>query len=450
LKKYLTVGVGLLAVLAQAVVTPRSSAEAQGASRPNILIIVTDDQRPDPHAYGVMPKTWRIFRGGGTFFRRAFTTTPTCCPARASIFSGQYAHNHGVLKNFDGGKLDLSRTLQAELKNAGYQTALSGKYLNEVDGAPPYFDHYAKMSGLAGKVGFPGYYDVPFLFTGETEERVVEQYSTTFVGAKAVEFLDEFEKDDDVPWLLYVAPLAPHRPFQVEPKYASAPIPTWRSNPAVEEKNLWDKPGYVRSWQVKLWRSKGIRARQLRMLMSVDAQVQAIFSKMSSLEENDTLAFFLSDNGYLWGEHGLAHKLVPYSRSIRIPFFARWPGRVEAGIAKDNIVANIDIAPTIYEALGITPSYTVDGRSLLDPSDRRRILIENWLGAPVYAANWRPGSIYTEFSSRGQREFYNFLRDPWELNNRFGNRQIGDEPRNADRLSRILRRDMTCAGGGCP
>lgn len=453
MKRYLLAAIILVAVLSRWLLTPAAVpfADAQQAPLPNILIIVTDDQRADRDAYQVMPETMRIFRTGGTFFKRAFTTTPTCCPARASIFSGKYAHNHGVRTNHDGATLDLSQTLQAVLKAQGYQTALSGKYLNEVDGPPPHFDHYAKMSGLAGKGMFPGYYDVPFLLTGESEEQVIEEYSTTFIGSKALDFLDAFEQADGTPWMLYVAPLAPHRPFEPEKgKYVSAPIPPFRTNKAVLEENLSDKPRYVRRWETPRSWSKSVRAKQLRMLMSVDDQVEAIFSRISELGEEDTLAFFLSDNGYLWGEHRITNKLVPYRQSIRIPFFMRWPGHIAAGVTKTNIVANIDIAPTVYEALGITPSYTVDGRSLLEPPNRIRILIENWQGAPAYAANWRPGSVYTTYSFSREREYYDLVRDPWELNNLFGNSRIGDEPRTTWRLAQVLQRDVTCAGESCP
>jgi hypothetical protein len=94
--------------------------------------------------------------------------------------------------------------------------------------------------------------------------------------------------------------------------------------------------------------------------------------------------------------------------------------------------------------------YVTDGRSLLQATGRKRILIEQWFGVPDWAANWRPGSLYLEFVGRRAREFYDFVHDPAELRNRFGNRKTGDDPSNARTLSRILRGDMTCAGATCP
>jgi arylsulfatase A-like enzyme len=437
MKQYAWVVVAILiAAVVQTAVVPPVDAQT---SRPNILIFVTDDQRAGGASYQVMPDTMRLFRSEGAQFTRGFTTTPTCCPARASIFSGRYAHNTGVEGNADGPRLNLNRTIQAVLKGQGYQTALSGKYLNEVDGAPSYFDHYAKLSGLAGKGTSPGYFDVPFLLTGQSEEQIVSQYSTTFIGEQAVGFLDEFEKTDDQPWFMYVAPLAPHRAYEPEPQYASAPIPAFRPSAAFLETDLSDKPRYIRAMRKSQAEAKSVRAAQLRMLMSVDDQVDAIFQKMAALGEEDTLAFFLSDNGFLWGEHHVVHKLNPYRHSIRIPLFMRWPGHV--GGTRSDIAANIDVAPTIYDALDLNP-YVTDGRSLLSSTGRTRILIEQWFAVPDWAATWRPRSLYVEIET-GEREFYDFKRDPQELRNR------RTSPRPA-LDSRILRRDMACVGAACP
>lgn len=428
----------VLALVALTLLGIVSPARAQ-VSRPNILIIVTDDMRAGGASYAVMPRTMNLFRQGANF-TRGFTTTPTCCPARASLFSGRYAHNTGVQANADGSKLDLNRTIQAVLKSEGYQTALSGKYLNEIDTAPPNFDHYAKLSGVAGKGAAPGYFDVPFLLTGQAEEQVISQYSTTFIGEQAVRFLDEFERADDQPWFMYVAPLAPHRPYEPEPKYASAPVPAFHPSASFLETDTSDKPAYVRKQRKSRTYANATRAAQLRMLMSVDDQVDAVFAKMTALQEENTIAFFLSDNGFLWGEHRIVHKLVPYRHSIRIPLFVRWPGHVAAGPRSD-IGAIIDVASTIYDALGISP-YVTDGRSLLSPTDRTRLLIEQWFGVPDWAASWRPNSLYVEFAN-GFREFYR--NDPDELRNLFasGVPRVGN-------FSRTLRRDMRCVGAACP
>lgn len=119
--------------------------QPDGSGRPNILLIVTDDQRAD--ALGYMPATKRLFRKGGTTYAEAYSTTPLCCPSRASIMTGRYVHNHGVLRNEDAAALDHDTTLQAYLQKAGYQTALSGKFLNSwpLAEAPPFFDRWVDV-----------------------------------------------------------------------------------------------------------------------------------------------------------------------------------------------------------------------------------------------------------------------------------------------------------------
>ena len=125
----------LLVAAVLAVPTPLTRAQEE---RPNILVIITDDQRA---SMSFMPQTVEWLQRGGTRFSRAFATTPLCCPSRASIFTGQYAHNHGVRLNHDAEKLNQEETIQRYLQDAGYRTAIVGKYLNEWDLSrdPPYF-----------------------------------------------------------------------------------------------------------------------------------------------------------------------------------------------------------------------------------------------------------------------------------------------------------------------
>ncbi|MBA3429894.1 MAG: sulfatase-like hydrolase/transferase, partial [Actinobacteria bacterium] len=119
---------------------------AQASARPNILIILTDDQRATGTMW-VMPKTRAIFGSGGTRYNNAVATTPLCCPSRASIFSGRYAHNHGVVSNASAGALNQDLTIQAQLRRAGYRTAVAGKFLNGFPSSPPHFDRWAVHRG---------------------------------------------------------------------------------------------------------------------------------------------------------------------------------------------------------------------------------------------------------------------------------------------------------------
>jgi arylsulfatase A-like enzyme len=129
-----------LATVAQ---IPAASRSAGAISRPNILVIVTDDQRG---GFSVMPQARSWLKRGGTNFTKAFVTTPLCCPSRTSIFTGRYTHNHHVYSNDgEGANLIQQSTLQYYLQQAGYETAMYGKYLNgwDISQPPPYFNHYA-------------------------------------------------------------------------------------------------------------------------------------------------------------------------------------------------------------------------------------------------------------------------------------------------------------------
>jgi arylsulfatase A-like enzyme len=414
--------------------------------RPNILLFITDDQRASG-TLGVMPATRRLFGTGGTRFRWAIATTPQCCPSRASIFSGQYAHNHGVMRNDLGERLMTEHTMQYELGRAGYQTAIVGKYLNGRFPNPPHFDQWAS--------GYGRYVDPHYSVNGQG---VTGRYSTSFLRATTLQFLDDFEEEDTKPWLLIVATWAPHRPARPAPRYRSAVVPPLRQTPAMSESDISDKPAYV---QPQLDRDPidvgTLRADQLRSLMSVDDLIEQTFAELVALdEEQSTLAFFVSDNGQTWGEHHIpASKQAPYDESVLIPFFVRWPGKVDEGAVVNNrIVATIDIAPTVYEAAGIKPSYAVDGRSVFI-STRRVAFIEGWAGSdtfrvPEYRARWTPRSLYVNYKSqRDAREFY-APGDEWQLENVYKDDVKENEPGQQNHWDAWLARAARCSGRSCP
>lgn len=444
----------VVALVAAALVSTSSPtrgprAQAQLAEQPNILIILTDDQRADEESMAVLPKTRRIFKKNGTWFKNAITTTPLCCPARASLFSGKYMHNHNIRSNPDGARYDPTDSFQRELGEAGYLRGYAGKYMPFWTKDPPFWDRWAMQLGLKDD----GYFDTAFNLDGK---KVIANYSTTFVGDKTIDFMKAFEKKDDTPWLLIAAPYAPHKPALPQPKYADAKLPRWNKTPAFYErgKELRDKPKPIRRLRTSPKVVERIRRRQLRSLMSVDDIVQRIFKKMNALNEQNTLAIFLSDNGFLWYEHTLEGKRHPYSPSVRIPFYMRWPGHVAQGAAPDRIVANIDVAPTIYEATGVQPSYVVDGRSLFQTMPQRdRILIEYTmeqvgLHAKSYSGLWSPFSKYTEYET-GFREYYE-TRDRHELENLLHNGKPDDDPAIIPQLSAMLELYKNCAGASCP
>lgn len=425
--------------------------QSSSAPAPNVLLIVTDDQRVG--TLEVMPETKRRFVQQGVRFPNAFATTPLCCPSRASILTGRYAHNHGVRTNGDTSVLDHETTLQRSLQDAGYLTGIVGKFLNGWDpaAAPPFWDRWAVQS----PPGFgSGYYGSTFGVDGEVME--VPGYSTDFVRRQSRSLLTEFdEQNDDAPWFLFVAPYAPHPPSTPEAAYEEAPVSPKTGNPAVEEEDRTDKPRYVQDSTVspELWSHR--RELQLRTLMSVDDLVARLMSTLRTLEERgNTLAFFISDNGFLWGEHGLKAKSTPYEHSIRIPFYVRWPARIEGGRIDTRPVGTVDLAPTILDAAGIAPPTPLDGRSFLDPKARDRMHLEYWkqgkAPAPAWASTWTPEWQYIEYYDDADgvtfREYYNLGSDPWQLDNLLGDSDPSNDPGELEALSAQLAADRECAG----
>jgi arylsulfatase A-like enzyme len=166
----------------------------------------------------------------------------------------------------------------------------------------------------------------------------------------------------------------------------------------------------------------------------------------------------MSDNGFLWGEHGATQKIRPYEASAEIPFLVRWPGRVEAGAEVGRPVANIDVAPTILSAAGSEPEHAYDGRSFLDGS-HDRVLLEQWKrpdrSVPNWAATRAEDFLYVEYYAEDRlipayREYYDLVEDPWELHNLLGDLDPMNDPPDAAELSLQLHRDVVCAGTSGP
>lgn len=436
----------------------RATGSGGGDMRPNVLIILTDDQR----AHGtmmVMPKTRRWFARGGTTLSNAYATTPLCCPSRASIFSGRYAHNHTVQSNQRGAEanFDQSATMQSLLQGAGYRTAIYGKYFNAWDLSenPPGFDRW----GIFSPNGVTGYTGTTWNIDGT--QREIDRYSTDFVGAEGTRFIGRQEQTDARPWFLELATFAPHQPATPKPRFADARVPAFHADPSMSEADRTDKPGYVQARDpVGLTRIRAARDRELRALMSVDRLVAHVFAALRTDGElANTLAFFLSDNGTLWGAHGMMGKHTPYTPSIRIPMLMRWPGHVDAGIRDRRFAANIDIAPTALEAAQLAPtSWTPDGRSLLDPATRSRVLTEYWQikhpsDVPTWASTLKRSFQYVEYYDQNGaitfREYYDLRADPWELTNLLHDGNRANDPA-IRRLHRELAADRTCSGSACP
>lgn len=419
------------------------------AERPNVLVVVTDDMRVD--GLQAMPFTVKWLVGGGRTYTNAYATTPLCCPSRASIFTGLYAHNHGVLKNKDSHDLDASTTMQAHLQEAGYRTALAGKYLNSwnVREDPPYFDRWASYSGR--------YYGKPFNVDGTPTP--TDDYSTYHIGKRATGFLADFERRDDQPWFLYVATVAPHTPFTIPSHYRGADVPVLGRGkvalpgPAPREEDVSDKPGF-QGRQFALERPGKLARKQWRLLLPVDDIMRNLRNTLRRFdEERDTIVVFTSDQGLMQGEHGLYAKRLPYTESIQVPMLVRWPGHVEAG-RDETLVANVDIAPTVLGLAGA--AVTTDGRSLLGGGERGELFLEqldNWrVGLPDWRALRGSDFQYIEYYDRKgelmEREYYDLAQDPFQHTNLLGDDDPANDP-DTTAMSERLASYRDCTGDGC-
>ena len=461
----------LVGALAVACFEDASSAD-RPRNLPNILLILTDDQPVG--TFSVMPETKRLLAQEGVTFTNSFAAVPNCCPSRASLFTGRYAHNHGVLNNREGAaeEMDQRATVQRHLQRQGYRTAIIGKYLNkwDLEQDPPYFDEWAIYAGSESNRSH--YFDGRWNVGGQLA--TIEEYSTDFIKDRALDFLQRADRrDDGQPWFLQLSVIAPHAMTDAYPypeaRYLTAAVPRWRKNPAVNEKNRSDKQRVVQV-QDHSERAETNRRRQLQALMSVDDLVSEVMGGLEALDEDaNTLAIYTSDNGLLWGEHRVSTKLFPYTRSIGVPLLVRWPNRLPAGKVDERLVSGVDIAPTMLEAARVpTDRLELDGRPLLSASSpRERILIEFYtegLRLTSWASIRTPSWQFIEYygKTRGVsdlldgsrdriifREFYDLEKDPWQLRNLLGDR----DPRNDPwvwGLTRLLAADRRCSGARCP
>jgi arylsulfatase A-like enzyme len=442
-------GTAASVLLTGALVLPQQESARAANTRPNVLLLVLDDARTG--STDAMSKTVAWLGRGGTTFPQNVATTPSCGPSRGALFSGRYAHSVGVRHQGDIGNFDHNKSLQHDLHGAGYASAAVGKIFNQWDEerTPPYFDYSALTGG--------GHVRANFVVDGKPRQA---PYSTTFIGEQVNRYVDRFDGDDDAqPWFIYAGFTAPHPPYMPEAKYANRSFP-WSGDPATKETDRSDKPAYVRQDAATEQDGIATRQAQLRMLLSVDDAIDSVRQHLADRGELDnTLVILASDNGRMWGEHGLIQKFTPYLPAEQVPLLLWWPGHVPTGATDNRLSALIDIAPTVLDAARVRPSYQPEGHSLLYAWSRQRILLEYWLdrsngGFPSWASTYRPGqSQFTEYYTSGggvlDREYYDLARDPWQLRNLLSDGDPTNDPPIGP-LSTILNEDRRCVGGNCP
>ncbi len=393
---------------------------AAADTRPNILLIISDDQRYDDLNDDVMPITkQRIFDQGVTF-TNGYITTPACCPSRSSIFTGLYASRHKVITNEHELRIP---TIIPAMKQAGYVTGIIGKYLNTWDGRKrKEFDFWAVFPG-----GSSRYYNPVMHINGKVVRP--KGYITHIVRDRALKFLEDVEKTTK-PFFLIMTPNAPHYPTTPDPESEGLFELDSLSSPNLNEDDVSDKPAYVRNQNLldtpALAGRTSLLRRQRRCLWSLDLAIGEVLNRLELIGKLDnTLVIFISDNGEFRGEHRLASKDAPYQEAVRVPFGMRYPPTIPAGTIKDEIVANIDIAPTIGDLAEVSPSIAFDGLSLLTLFEdthnwRSDLLIEDWRKAKNQRFPW-VGLItpqYKYIRNQGDiDELYDLSIDPYELNN---------------------------------
>jgi arylsulfatase A-like enzyme len=408
---------------------PAFAGRRAASGMPNIILIVTDDQRDG--TLWAMPDLRADLSSEGVRFRNTFVVNPTCCPSRASILTGRYSHGTGVYAN--GGPyggyaaFDPSSTIATWLHDAGYHTALVGKYLNGYTGTsiPPGWDTFDAFNEDP-EAGL--YYDYSMNVSGteQTFGGSDADYSTTVLSQMASGFIQASAD----PFFLYLAPRAPHAPATpaTPDQGAFAALPPWRP-PSYDEADVSDKPPWVRRHAPLSADDRaaidGFRKSQYETLLSIDRMIGDLVTELDREGRlHDTAILFTSDNGFLWGEHRLTGKGFPYEESIRVPLVIRDDAIIPQPAADHHLALNIDLAPTIAALAGVTPTTPVEGRSLvpfLDGSGagwRNRFLIEHLGGThpPTYCAVRSTHEIFVAYAT-GREELYDLRRDPSELEN---------------------------------
>ena len=360
-----------------------TSLPARAATAPrNIIFILSDDHRwdflsfiPEAPKFLETPHLDRLAKEGA-HLRNAFVTTSLCSPSRASMLTGQYMHHHHVVDNQRPEPAGI-RLFPEYLRAAGYQTAFFGKWHmgHDSDAPRPGFDHWAGFRGQ-------GEYFDPVLNVNGTR-RAFPGYSTDVLTDLALDWLGQKR---DKPFFLYLSFKAPHFPFEPAPRhkgrYDKFPVP-YPPTMANTEENYATQPRWVRERRYGIHgvdhmetgrfdndpvpSFENLYRRYAEAVYSVDENVGRVMKALETagLRES-TLVVYMGDNGFALGEHGFYDKRDAFETSIRVPMLAWAPGAIPPGTAVTQMVQNIDLAPSLLDAVGVAvPAGTprMDGRS---------------------------------------------------------------------------------------
>ena len=484
---------------------------AAEAKRPNVIVVMMDDMRDDELVFS--PAVRRFLGERGLRFENSFSPLPLCCPARASFLLGQQAHNHRILSHeppYGFSALDDSRTIATAMKDAGYQTALIGKYLNgygagksKVTGKDSL--HYVPAgwtdwmvgsehqwpSGSPNQGNTYNYFDFTQNVNGSIQPNP-GIYSSKVIGNQTNTLIRKYHQSD-APFFMWVTPVAPHHGGPREPddpapyvtstgskeKFVTPARPDWVKGmfdktvthafgtPATRpaEADVSDKPKYLRGWPettpVEKRALTEVERQRAESIYAYDREFAGMIDTLRKTGEyDDTVIMFTSDNGYFLGEHRQRlGKIKPHEPSIKVPFVVAGPG-IPHG-TRYAPVTTVDLTPTILDiAGGKLPG--LDGESLWpvmtgpDRAWRRPVVVEALLPeVPVTTKGFDSG--LTEIGLRtgrykyvryadGEEEFYDLVKDPNELTN------VADRPRKAKLVAQFRKLWQTysdCKGADC-
>jgi len=435
---------------------------APTAERPNVVFILSDDHRYDYMGFvGRVPwlrtPTMDRMAREGAYIRNAFVTTSLSSPSRASILTGMYSHAHKVVDN--SAPLPEGLTFFPEyLRQAGYRTAFFGKWhMGNDSGEPqPGFDHWEGFRGQGD------YWNPRVNTNGRWVQYRDSTYVTDMLTEHAIDFMKR-QRSDGNPFFVYLShkgvhddfsPAARHRgryrdetlvlpPSFHTPRYGGHPLPTkdGEGNPAVgkdyygesmmpdwvkNQRESWHGVDYSyhgRSWEEQV-------RRYCETLLSVDDSIGAVLDwlKEAGLDRN-TLVIYMGDNGFAWGEHGLIDKRQFYEESVRVPMLAWGPGVFDGGKVIEQMVQNVDVAPTVMDYLGVEKAPQMVGRSFLPLLEGKSV---DWRDRIFYEYYWEFEFPQTP-TMHGVRtdrykyiryhgvwdtnEFYDLQNDPYEMRN---------------------------------
>ncbi|HEX5016421.1 MAG TPA: sulfatase [Actinomycetes bacterium] len=431
-----------------------SATDALESTGPNVVVILADDMPTG--VLDAMPTVSAEIGGKGITFENGVIPTSVCCPSRASLLTGNYAHTTGVYTNqsdnygawptfhAQGGE---QSTLATHLNDAGYYTGLIGKYMNSwttdhPDGfIPPGWDVWATVAPMTPDVD-SAYYDYKFYGDFVDPDKYFgfapEDYSTRVLGRVTTRFIRG--APPDMPLYLHFAPKAVHLPAEIEPKYEGTwPLEPGSNIPALNERDVSDKPEWVQTHRRRAFQQREALTAVHEMARSLDDAVARILRALADTGRLDnTIVVFLSDNGYLFGTHRLVGKNVPYAASTDVPMMMRLPGTTEPSISS-RLTPQIDLTRTIADLTGVGTDWAMDGRNIFDDGRTGTVLEQVAIGdgrQPAYCGYRTARYLYVQYDIGEGAEFYDYAKDPEELSNKI------DRERYASQIAELRQKSL--------